>query len=171
LKSSQRTQRGFTLIELVVVIVLLGILASFALPKFSDLTRESRITVLNGIAGSMRATIGIVRSKAFVNGVSIAGSNPGNQAAYIVTTEAGTFEVDWRNLCPESRAELGDATTMAEQIGLTASPDLNIITSNQYTRIGYDIQGSGAPTASGCYVTYNSFGDPNCTVDVITTDC
>lgn len=171
MKSSQRTQRGFTLIELVVVIVLLGILASFALPKFSDLTRESRITVLNGIAGSMRATIGIVRSKAFVNGVSIAGSNPGNQAAYIVTTEAGTFEVDWRNLCPESRAELGDATTMAEQIGLTASPDLNIITSNQYTRIGYDIQGSGAPTASGCYVTYNSFGDPNCTVDVITTDC
>ncbi|MBT8449608.1 MAG: prepilin-type cleavage/methylation domain-containing protein, partial [Gammaproteobacteria bacterium] len=90
---------------------------------------------------------------------------------YIVTTEAGTFEIDWRNLCPESRAELGDRTTMAEQIGLVADANISIITSNQYTRVGYDIQGSGAPTANGCYVTYDSFGNPNCTVDVVTTDC
>lgn len=162
---------GFTLIELLIVILVLSTLAVFAASRFGDLTRSARIATLEGIEGSMRSTIGIIRSTAYANGLSIAGSNPPSQAGYIVETEAGRSEVDWRNLCPESRAELADALTMSDHIGLSEAGELTEIVDNRYTRIGYDIRGSGAPTANGCYVTYDSFGDPDCTVNVVITDC
>lgn len=152
-------------------IVILGILASFALPKFADLSSSARIATLENIAGTMKSTISIIQSKAHIQGLSIAPANPPSQAGYIVETEAGTSEVDWRNLCPESRAELGDALNMSDHIGLSEAGGLTTIINNRYTRVGYDIRGSGPPTANGCYVTYDSFGDPNCTVSVITTDC
>jgi MSHA pilin protein MshA len=166
------SQSGFTLIELIMVIVILGILSAFVIPRFSDLSSAARIATLEGIKGAMRSTISIIRSQAYVKGLSISASNPeGQQADYIVETEAGTSEVDWRNLCPESRAELGDALSMPDHIDLSESAGLTSIVSNRYTRVGYDIQGSGAATANGCYVTYDSFGDPDCTVSVIITDC
>ncbi len=48
-----KSQKGFTLIELVVVIVVLGILASTALPRFTSITDDARAAVANGIAGAI----------------------------------------------------------------------------------------------------------------------
>lgn len=46
-------QAGFTLIELIIVIVIIGIMAAVAIPRYTDLTNEARIGVLKGAAGSI----------------------------------------------------------------------------------------------------------------------
>jgi len=60
--------KGFTLIELVVVIVLLGVLAAIAAPKFINLSAEARTSTLQAVKASMQGAAGLIYSKSLVKG-------------------------------------------------------------------------------------------------------
>ena len=64
-----KKQNGFTLIELVVVIVILGILAVTAAPKFLNLQDDAKVSAVKGLAGAMKGAAGITYGKAAVSGV------------------------------------------------------------------------------------------------------
>jgi MSHA pilin protein MshA len=62
------SQKGFTLIELVVVIVILGILAVTAAPKFIDLTSDAKASVVEAVKASINSAADMAHAKALVSG-------------------------------------------------------------------------------------------------------
>lgn len=61
-------QKGFTLIELVIIILVLGILAATALPKFYDMSAQAKVAAEKGVVGGVRGGIAIVYASNLLNG-------------------------------------------------------------------------------------------------------
>ncbi|MEZ8794113.1 type II secretion system protein [Vibrio splendidus] len=129
-----KRQGGFTLIELVVVIVILGILAVTAAPRFLNLQDDARESSLQGLKGAIDSAAGIVYGKAAVDGVEASGASSvdGITTAFGYPTANGTG--------------IGGAV-----VGLTT--DWAVTASVANTSITYSFSGTAAD-AIACIVTY-----------------
>jgi len=66
--NSKQKQKGFTLIELVVVIAILAILAAFALPRFAQLSEQAHQASIKGTAGALSAGVALAKAQWVANG-------------------------------------------------------------------------------------------------------
>lgn len=82
-----RKSAGFTLVELVVVIVILGILAATAVPKFVSLTSNARVAARSGMIGAIQSAVALCQSSWFAAGAS--GTSCAMFGGTVVTNASG----------------------------------------------------------------------------------
>jgi MSHA pilin protein MshA len=145
-------QKGFTLIELIVVIVILGILAAFAVPRFMGLETQARIASVNALEGTLRS------SASMAHGVAMASGNPGT-----ITVEGQVITL-LRGY--PNRATIDD-TLAVGTVDATKSGRFTYNAANGQFRL------NGAATPANCRVTYTSPATINLapTIATITTGC
>jgi len=108
----KRNQKGFTLIEIIAVLVILGILAAVAIPRFLDLQEESRNKAIEGALAAGASQLTMLYSQALLNDTATANTwtNPPTVAAY----QLGDFNVTLTGVCA------GNSTVDVESSGSPA---------------------------------------------------
>ncbi len=140
-------QEGFTLIELVIVIVILGLLAATALPRFIDITHDARRASVNGVAGGLRGAAALARAQFIVAGSSAATSV--NMDGLSVTVNTSGYP---------------DNSSNGIEQALQGTSDSYDITHAAPTSVYQPKNGGGA----NCRATYDSTTG---TVTVLSTGC
>lgn len=162
-----KQQQGFTIIELVMVIVVIGILAAFAIPRFANLGSNARQAKIEGAFASVRSASAIVHAAYLASGSTSAGGS--------ITLDDGTI-VELTNGYPSETGTTNGDIVEAAGINTNGTADYNIVAGTEL-----DGQGGGAeaPTTieassaiDNCLVTYeNAAANAAPTIAIDTSGC
>ena len=121
---SRKTQAGFTLIELVMVIVIIGVLAAVAIPKFVDLSSDAKAAAVAGVAGGLSSAASVnyaARTANSAKGAAVAnctdvgsllqGGLPTNYTITAAAIAAGVTNTGCVVLAPSSAASAAFTAT------------------------------------------------------------
>jgi MSHA pilin protein MshA len=150
----QKKQQGFTLIELVVVIVILGILAVTAAPKFIDLSADADKAVLEAASGSLLSGAKLVYSKAIIQGVQ------NQELTDIDINGDGTTDVEIKYGYPSADRTKGiaNALDLGEDwtYGDGSSGGRFLLTTSSLTGFSGITNNNLHITKTKCYLTYTA---------------
>lgn len=140
-------QSGFTLIEMVAVIIILAIMAATALPRFVNLSQDARLSSLQGLAGGLRSAAALAKSQWLATNSGVLGTV--SMGATVVTV----FNSATANSTPSI---LGYPTAGPAGIILALDNTTGYQSSVDPTGYGWRFAPEGVATSSTCYADYYS---------------
>jgi MSHA pilin protein MshA len=137
---------GFTLVELVIVIVIVGILAAVALPRFIDIQRDARIAKVNALFGSVRVASSLAKVRCELD------LSQGLTAVGTCGNATPQVNMDGTSIPIVNRYPAATAVGVVAAAGITASDGVTSTVAAGVVTIAVN----GAPTPASCSISYTA---------------